>query len=636
MSNTTARCFIMKTPTAGESGDSMTTSFTQKLQPLNRFQDMNNLKNYEVIRKLGQGTFGVVQKAINSKTKEVVAIKQLINHSAKEGFPITAMREITILKTLSHTNILKIIEMIYEEPKARNPQDVITLRGCFYTVSPYMSADLVGLLENPRINLSVPQIKCIMKQLLTGVLFIHSQNFLHRDIKAANILIDFKGVVKIADFGLARLYHGQPPRLGQGPGGGERNYTALVVTRWYRPPELLLGERKYTTAVDMWGVGCVFAELFTEKPILVGKSDAHQAQIIFELIGPPNKLVWPTAYTLPNKADFNIGLTCKRTLESRFESILSKDGTELLSNLLTLDPMQRFNALDALAHPYFSNDPIPLEPKDLPKFEESHEIDKERFKKLKEGEHPKNGAPAAPKAYPKSRDSYDGRSRGSRDASHTNYRTNERPNSDFQYAPPSRPSASSIRYLELPANATKYLSFAASRPQTSVSNINVTADAHSNAYQERNSHSAKSEPAATISRRVLNLPEKPKTYGALRSPSDVKKTSAAPMSASSSSRFSPGPKSAISAKLSGVFMTASRIKPRPNVHTRKVEGLSVGDKKRRKLVDRDVNESDLTDFDEDVPDESKLGGFLDWERYEKSPDYEKMAKEKETFENGKK
>lgn len=348
-----------------------------------RFHDMSSLKSYEVIQKLGQGTFGVVQKARNRKTNELVALKQLINHLAKEGFPITAMREITILRTLDHTNVLKIVDMIYDPPKVQNPQDVVHTRGCFYTVSPYMSSDLVGLLENPNISLDVPQIKCLMKQLLHGIHYIHSQNYLHRDVKAANILIDSEGVLKIADFGLARSYHGQPPKLGQGPGGGERNYTALVVTRWYRPPELLLGERKYTTAVDMWGVGCVFGELFLHRPILAGQSDTQQAQIIFDLCGPPNPINWQSAHLLPNKTELNVGLRSKRTLEQRFLRFMTSDGLELLLGLLTLDPYKRMNALDALAHPYFQNEPRALEPGELPKYEESHEIDKDRFKKLR-------------------------------------------------------------------------------------------------------------------------------------------------------------------------------------------------------------------------------------------------------------
>ncbi|KAL6452305.1 CRK1 Serine/threonine-protein kinase BUR1 [Candida maltosa Xu316] len=343
---------------------------------------MSLLRDYEIIEKLGQGTFGVVQKAKSRKTGKLVAIKQLINHSAKEGFPITAMREITILKQLNHKNILTISDMIFEEPKVNNQAEIITTRGVFYTVTPYMSSDLVGLLENPKINFELDQIKCIMQQLFTGIQYIHNQNFLHRDIKAANILIDQDGILKIADFGLARVYHGNAPRLGMGPGGGERPYTGLVVTRWYRPPEILLGERKYTTAVDLWGIGCVFAELFTKKPILVGRTDAHQAEIVFELVGSP--VTWPEAAKLPNKTEYSSGLTSKRTLESRFKNIMPPDAIKLLDGLLTLDPYKRLNALDALNHEFFKNTPRPLLPDELPKFEESHEIDKERFRRMKD------------------------------------------------------------------------------------------------------------------------------------------------------------------------------------------------------------------------------------------------------------
>ncbi|RKP29971.1 Pkinase-domain-containing protein [Metschnikowia bicuspidata] len=353
------------------------------LQPINRFNEIENLGHYEIIKKIGQGTFGVVQKAKHVKTGKVVALKQLINNLAKEGFPITAIREITILKKLLHPNVLLLVGMIHEETRTSNPKDVITQRGVFYMVSPYMKADLVGLLGNPATSMDVASIKCIMIQLLEGINYIHQMHFLHRDIKAANILLDPHGVLKIADFGLARVYHGKAPRKGHGPGGGLRNYTGLVVTRWYRPPELLLGERKYTTAVDMWGVGCVFAELFVKKPILVGSSDSNQAQIIFGLVGPPNKANWPDATLLPNKQDLNIGLTCTRTLEAKFTPLMGEAGTDLLSHLLTLDPKARYNALDTLDHPYFKSEPLAYTPGELPIFEECHEIDKERFKRAR-------------------------------------------------------------------------------------------------------------------------------------------------------------------------------------------------------------------------------------------------------------
>lgn len=362
---------------------------------------MSKLQDFEILSKLGKGTFGVVEKAKSVKTGEIVALKQLLNHSAKEGFPITAMREITIVKKLNHRNVLKILGMIYEEPKVSNASDVVHNRGCFYTVSPYMTSDLVGLLENPNIQLQLPQIKCFMQQLLTGIQYIHDSKYLHRDIKAANILINSDGILKIADFGLARNYHGSRPTLGQGPGGGERLYTGLVVTRWYRPPEILLGERKYTTAVDIWGVGCVFGELFHKKPILSGKSDSHQCQLVFQLVGPPTNEEWPDSTSLPNRNDLTIGLTCRRSLESRFMPLMNDPlAVDLLSKMLTLDPYKRYNALDALNHSFFSSEPLPDTPQQLPKFEECHEIDRERFKKMSQGQTLTNSnsviAPGAP------------------------------------------------------------------------------------------------------------------------------------------------------------------------------------------------------------------------------------------------
>ncbi len=124
-----------------------------------------------------------------------------------------------------------------------------------YMVMPYMNHDLSGLLDNPSVHLKEPQIKCYLLQLLRGLRYLHESHILHRDMKAANLLIDNQGILQIADFGLARHYDGRTPVAGQPMGNGTRDYTGLVVTRWYRPPELLLQLRQYTTAIDVWGVG---------------------------------------------------------------------------------------------------------------------------------------------------------------------------------------------------------------------------------------------------------------------------------------------------------------------------------------------------------------------------------------------
>lgn len=582
-------------------------SYTHKLQPINRFCDMSKLRNYEILQKLGQGTFGVVQKARNINTKELVALKQLINHSAKEGFPITAMREITILKKLRHKNILKIIDMIYEEPKISNPQDILHQRGCFYTVSPYMCSDLVGLLENPNINLEVSHIKCLMIQLLNGIQYIHEQMFLHRDIKAANILIDGNGTLKIADFGLARIYHGSPPKLGTGPGGGERAYTGLVVTRWYRPPELLLGERKYTTAVDMWGIGCVFGELFTRKPILVGKSDSHQAQLIFGLVGPPNQVNWAHASSLPNKTDMNIGLTCQRTLESNFGDLLGEDGVDLLSGLLNLDPYKRLNALDALDHTYFKVDPLPIKPYELPKFEESHEIDKERFKLLKE----KKSTPANNNKLHKS----------------------QFPKGPSEYTNPNN-------------NRNNYSSFP---KQPRFYNQHNTQNKYTDTYIPTNNQDKNNTPSSDIQpKEVKNFTNSERSITSYlglreRSPrrlvsvarklSDTTDNISLQSSTSRPDNSAANPSKAyVNTKASaGVFMSNPRKqRPKPNMQTplRKVSDQF----KRRKLLQEEQNESDLTDFDEDVKDNNQLDSFLDWESFTKTPENRKLQYEKRRFE----
>jgi len=180
------------------------------------------------------------------------ALKKIIMHNEKDGFPITALREIKLLKMLSHKNILRLEDMAVEHPPRGNDK---RKRPIMYMVTPYMDHDLSGLLDNPNVRFTEPQIKCYMVQLLEGLKYLHGEKILHRDMKAANLLINNRGVLQIADFGLARGYSGEVPKAGRGGGEGAQEYTSLVVTRWYRPPELLLFLKKYTTAIDVWGVG---------------------------------------------------------------------------------------------------------------------------------------------------------------------------------------------------------------------------------------------------------------------------------------------------------------------------------------------------------------------------------------------
>ncbi|ODQ65555.1 Pkinase-domain-containing protein, partial [Nadsonia fulvescens var. elongata DSM 6958] len=347
-----------------------------------RFSGCSNLaQSYEVLSKLGEGTFGQVFKAVDKRsvqkcggaTGRIVALKKIIVHNEKEGFPITALREIRILKSLRHDNVIPVIDMSITRGKRSEK-----LRGDIYMVTPYMEHDLAGLLGNPKISdFTIPQIKCYMKQLLLGIDYIHQQGYLHRDIKAANLLIDNYGILKIADFGLAKQYsEAKPTKQTAGPPG--RKYTGMVVTRWYRAPELILGEKCYTTAVDMWGVGCVFGEMFNRKPIFQGSSDIDQGYLIFMNVGAPTNESMPGWNNLPNASSFNLSACNKPVLKSAVPK-LSDDAFAFLKTFLTLNPLTRCTALGALEDIYFRNDPEIARPEDLPQFEDSHELDSRNF-----------------------------------------------------------------------------------------------------------------------------------------------------------------------------------------------------------------------------------------------------------------
>lgn len=266
------------------------------------FYGCSNIDEYDLGVKLGQGTFGEVKKARHTKSGVEVALKKVTIHEEKDGMPITAIREIKLLKRLSHPSIVPVIDMAYRAPKERGKM------GDVYMVEPYMDHDLNGMLENPSIQFTPAQIKLYMKQLFEGTLYLHQNKILHRDMKAANLLINNEGQLQIADFGLARPYH-DPGKawLGeQGWNGGTHPYTAMVVTRWYRPPELLAGDQRYGPPIDMWGLGCILAEMVNRKPIFKGNSEIDQLALISQLCGSPNDDNYPGWSQLPGVKDADL------------------------------------------------------------------------------------------------------------------------------------------------------------------------------------------------------------------------------------------------------------------------------------------------------------------------------------------
>ncbi|XP_055702724.1 cyclin-dependent kinase 9 [Phlebotomus papatasi] len=306
---------------------------------------------YEKVSKIGQGTFGEVFKAREKKSNnKFVAMKKVLMDNEKEGFPITALREIRILQLLKHENVVNLIEICRTKATQNN-----RYRSTFYLVFDFCDHDLAGLLSNMNVKFSLGEIKKVMQQLLNGLYYIHSNKILHRDMKAANVLITKNGVLKLADFGLARAFSITK-------GKQANRYTNRVVTLWYRPPELLLGDRNYGPAVDMWGAGCIMAEMWTRSPIMQGNSEQQQLIFISQLCGSFTTEVWPDVENLDLYSKMELPMNYTRKVKERLRHyVKDTQGCDLLDKLLQLDPKSRIDADTALNHDFFWSDPMPTD-----------------------------------------------------------------------------------------------------------------------------------------------------------------------------------------------------------------------------------------------------------------------------------
>ncbi|XP_031640338.1 serine/threonine-protein kinase PITSLRE isoform X2 [Contarinia nasturtii] len=316
-------------------------------------QGCRSVEEFKCLNRIAEGTYGIVFRAQDKRTNEIVALKRLKMEKEKDGFPITSLREINTLLKGQHPNIVTVREIVV----GSNIDKI-------FIVMDYVEHDFKTLMETmlSRKQKFMPaEVKCLTKQLLQAVAHLHDNWILHRDLKTSNLLLSHKGVLKVGDFGLAREY-GSPLKA----------YTSVVVTLWYRAPELLLGVKEYSTPIDMWSVGCIFAEFLSMTPLFTGQTEIDQLNKIFKVLGTPNEKVWPGYNQLravPKFAEYPVS-----NLREKFGRHTTDLGIQMLQGLLSYDPKQRFTADQALRNNYFKELPLPIDPAMLPTWPAKSEL----------------------------------------------------------------------------------------------------------------------------------------------------------------------------------------------------------------------------------------------------------------------
>jgi len=290
---------------------------------------------YEVIETvplLGEGTYGKVYKARQRRSERAVAMKKMKLDSEEEGVPSTAIREIALLKELSHENVVRLLDVFCSTTK-------------LVLVFEFVESDLKKYMKGLGRHLEPRIVRSLSHQLCRGIEYCHASRILHRDLKPQNLLIDSQLRLKIADFGLARAYSVPVPR-----------YTHEVVTVWYRAPEILLGSTLYSVPVDLWSIGCVVGEMATGQPLFGGDSEIDTIFKVFQKLGTPTDEEWPGLGELPDFKRDTFPVWKAKGWENirNTRAQMGANGIDMLDKLLAYDPKKRLSARRALAHPYFA------------------------------------------------------------------------------------------------------------------------------------------------------------------------------------------------------------------------------------------------------------------------------------------
>nr|KAF6483586.1 cyclin dependent kinase 20 [Rousettus aegyptiacus] len=278
-----------------------------------------------------------------SQTGEIVALKKVALRRLEDGIPNQALREIKALQEIEDNQYVVQLKAVFPHGAG------------FVLAFEFMLSDLAEVVRHAQRPLAQAQVKSYLQMLLKGVAFCHANNIVHRDLKPANLLISASGQLKIADFGLARVFSPD----------GSRLYTHQVATRWYRAPELLYGARQYDQGVDLWAVGCILGELLNGSPLFPGENDIEQLCCVLRILGTPSPQVWPEIMELP---DYN-KISFKEQAPVPLGEVLpdaSPQALDLLGQFLLYPPRQRISASQALLHQYFFTAPLPAHPSELP------------------------------------------------------------------------------------------------------------------------------------------------------------------------------------------------------------------------------------------------------------------------------